>query len=57
MAVAPPVRVPTTRSAPKALGWIEFCAQFFPVTRECHDFEALIAYGDYRRDGGIPGGA
>lgn len=34
------------------LDWIEFSARFFPGHRPRHDFEALAAYGTYRRSGG-----
>lgn len=34
------------------LGWQAFSAAYFPDRRR-HDFEALIAYGAYRRSGGV----
>jgi hypothetical protein len=34
--------------APDPLDWRGFCAAYFPGRRR-HDFEALIAYGAYRR--------
>jgi hypothetical protein len=34
------------------LEWLAFCAAYFPARRR-HDFEALVAYGAYRRSGGV----
>ncbi len=30
------------------LDWLAFCALHFRGARERHDFEAAVAYGDYR---------
>jgi hypothetical protein len=60
MAAGTPVRVPVvrpTRSAAETLDWIEFCARSYPGHRERHDVAALVAYGGYRRNGTVPGGA
>jgi hypothetical protein len=34
------------------LEWTAFSAAYFPGRRR-HDFEALVAYGAYRRSGGV----
>jgi hypothetical protein len=61
MAAGTPVRVPPaespTRSAAETLDWTAFRARFYPGHRERHDFEALVAYGGYRRNGSFPGSA
>jgi hypothetical protein len=47
-----PVLVESSRSGVHVLDWIEFSARFFPGHRGRHDFEALVAYGRYRRGNG-----
>lgn len=49
----PPVVVELTGPAGGILDWIEFRARFFPGHRSRHDFEALVAYGRYRRSGAV----
>jgi hypothetical protein len=38
----------------KTLDWEVFCLTYFPGRRPRHDFEAVIAYGAYRRLGVVP---
>jgi hypothetical protein len=40
--------VPSRADAPDGLDWQTFTANYFPGRRR-HDFEALTAYGDYKR--------
>ena len=49
LARVPPAVVESTRSGDDMLDWVEYCVRFFPEHRRRHNFEALVAYGTYRR--------